>query len=365
MRIGIDCRLAGVEHAGLGRYTQSLVSELLTCHKEVDWLLFLNQKQQLSLFPKNAQFTPVITPVRHYTIKEQWQMNRAFTQAKLDLLHVPHFNVPLFYNLPFIVTIHDLLWHEQKGSKVTTLNPLVYWPKYLAYKLVVKSAVSKAKKILLPSLTVRNTLQKFYSVDQNKLVVSYEGVTLVPPTVLKYRIETPYLLYVGSLYPHKNVELVLKALKDLPFKLVVVSSRNVFCDQFQTTVRHLGLESRVKLLHHISDGELHTLYRSAFALLQPSLSEGFGLTGIEAMQAGTQVIASDIPIFKEIYQDAALYFSPTSVKSFISTLKSLDTSKDKLKKASQQLIKRYTWQKTAKITFDTYQKALALNAAKN
>lgn len=358
MRIGIDCRLAGVDHAGLGRYIQGLVTQLLLDYPKEDWVLFLSKKQHLNLFPNTVNFAHVITPCQHYSLAEQWQMYRAFYKANLDLLHVPHFNVPLLYKRPFVVTIHDLLWHEQRGTYVTTLNPCIYWLKYFAYKLVVKNAVSRAQKILVPSRTVAQTVRHFYPTCHNKLVVSYEGIDLASSPVDTLTFKKPYLLYVGSLYPHKNVELILKTLAELPYDLVIVSSRDVFFTKFSLIIERYQLKSKVHILHQPSDPVLFSLYRHAEALIQPSFSEGFGLTGLEAMLAHTPVLASDIPVFKEIYQTGALYFNPHDLQSLLAQINILSKEKTRLIKIGKQVVSKYSWKKTAQITYGSYTDAL-------
>lgn len=358
MRIGIDCRLAGVAHAGLGRYIQGLVTQLLLDYPKVDWVLFLAQKQHLNLFPSIARFNHFIAPYRHYSLAEQWQMHRVFTDAKLNLLHVPHFNVPILYRGHLVVTIHDLLWHEQRGTHVTTLSPCIYWLKYFAYRLVVKNAVNRAAKIFVPSRTVAQTVCNFYPHACHKTVVTYEGVSVSKSSANAPTFKQPYLLYVGSLYPHKNVEIILKALANLSYDLVIVSSRDAFSTKFISLVEKYQLKPKVHILYQQDDRQLNSLYHYAQALVQPSFSEGFGLTGLEAMMVGAPVLASDISVFREIYQNGALYFNPNDVKSFINQVDKLGKAKNQLSKMGKKVVAQYSWQKTAQITFNSYLEAL-------
>lgn len=359
MRIGIDCRLTGIEHAGLGRYIQNLVANLTREYQKVEWVLFLANQNQLKTFKPQKNIEVILTPVKHYTLQEQWLMNQAFLKAKLDLLHVPHFNVPLFYNQPLVVTIHDLLWHLQKGSRVTTLNPLLYWPKYFFYKLVVRHAVKTSQKIFVPSQAVANILKKYYPHAQQKTIVTYEGTTATKAQSLNFKLPAKYLLYVGSLYPHKNVEFVLGSLKPCDLKLLVISSRSVFSQKFLAQVKTQKLEDRVKFLGLVSEGELQTLYQKAYAVIQPSLSEGFGLTGIEAIRAKTALIASNIPVFHEIYQNAAFFFDPDDLPSLIAAITKLAKNRSILIDRGQKIIDRYSWQTMAKQTYQGYQQVLA------
>lgn len=359
MRIGIDCRMAGNRHAGIGRYIAQLVQHLLAVQNADDWVLFFRDQGQVDEVLTKAQQSEcliVLADIRHYTIREQLWMPAIFKREHLDLLHVPHFNVPLGYRKPFVVTIHDLLWHDHRGSQVTTLPRWQYWTKYLFYRVVSSSAISRARAILVPTQTVAKTVHRFYPKSSSKVVVSYEGVeeSFAPPKQVVTRPKQ--LLYVGSLYPHKNIEILLQALKRLPeFRLRIVSVRTVFGDSIVQRVRDLGIQNQVDFLGAIDDKTLQKEYHQADAVVCPSLSEGFGLPGIEALACGTSVVASDIPIFQEVYRKSALFFNPHQVNSLINALKKLTApQKLKLRKSGLELVKRYRWSQTAQATLDTY-----------
>ena len=361
-RIGIDCRLAGEQHAGIGRYTQNLVQRLIA-NQQYEWVLFFaNQKQAhqiLEKVPTNVKI--VLVPVRHYSLKEQLVLPSIFNQAHLDLLHVPHFNIPVFYSGKIVVTIHDLLWHEQRGSHVTTLPAWQYWLKYGAYQLTVKQAVNRAIKVFVPSKTVAQTVKKYYPGIKDKLVVTYEGIaeSFLQAKAAPNKQPKNQLVYTGSLYPHKNIEVVFKALKQLPeFTLKLVGSRNIFQQETIKLAKKYQIDQQVKWLGRLSDQALIKLYQESYALVFPSLSEGFGLPGLEAMAVGLPVIASDIPIFQEIYQDAAAYFAPQSAAELVEKVRILSPSREHLIKAGKKLLEAYSWDKMTATTLKTYQACL-------
>lgn len=363
MKIGIDCRLSGSKNAGIGRYTSKLVEHLLNQYPDIDWVLFFYNKEQQEEVTKSISLKNnhkvLITPIRHYTLEEQLKLHKVFNTEKLDLLHVPHFNVPIFYNKPFVVTIHDLLWHQYKGLSVTTLNPILYILKYVFYRIVTYFAINKSKAIIVPAETIKETILNYYPRVKDKIFVTKEGAELDERKPTKSTKLSKTLLYVGSLYPHKNIKVVLRALKKLPeYKLLIAGSRSVFQEQVFEYIKNNNLETQVEFLGYVKDQELQELYTQVTALVQPSLSEGFGLTGVEAMALGTPVLASDIPIFKEIYQDAVYYFSPHSETSFIGALHTLEGGNDLEEKTriAKKLIKQYSWPEVAKLTYDVYSK---------
>jgi glycosyltransferase involved in cell wall biosynthesis len=368
-KIGIDCRLSGNTHAGIGRYIENLLLRL-PLDSTTQWILFFHDSNQV---PQDSTFQNAITdgkivivlaPIRHYSLAEQLQMPNIFAKQKLDLLHVPHFNVPFINqgNHRLIVTIHDLLWHEQKGVSVTTLAPWKYWLKYIGYKLVTNHALRQAETILVPSTTVQKTITRYYPNVTSKIKVTYEGADQHQQhqnkTSIKNR-DLNTLLYVGSLYPHKNIQVVLQALQLNPaLQLEIAGSRNIFQDQVKTQAKELGVEDQVTFLGFVVDNALLQKYQTSLALIQPSLSEGFGLTGLEAMSAGGAVLASDIPIFKEIYQDGATFFDPTNPSSLLEKITLLQNqTKDQAIALQQKAISiagKYSWQRMTDQTVAAY-----------
>jgi glycosyltransferase involved in cell wall biosynthesis len=373
-RVGIDCRLAGQRHAGIGRYIVELVKRV-TAHTEIDWVLFYSDFDQIhQIFPSSKppkNCTLIHTPVQHYTISEQFKMNSIFTKASLDLLHVPHFNIPILYSRPLVITIHDLLWHEHRGSDVTTLSPWKYWIKYSFYRFVTRIAINKAVRIVVPTNAVKDTLKKYFPNSNAKMIITPEGIseTLLQVAKSAKRIarNQEQLLYVGSLYPHKNVQLILHALPLLPsFSLTIVSSRSVFRKKLEQLVDSLQLKNRVSFLSNVSDEELSSLYQTSAALIQPSFSEGFGLTGLEAMAFKTPVVASDIRVFHEVYENAAMYFDPHSVEDFCKTINKLSDT-DMVKKisaAAPAIVKKNNWDDMSAKTYLCYTSVLNYDHAR-
>jgi glycosyltransferase involved in cell wall biosynthesis len=371
MRIGIDARLSGTQHAGIGRYTQNLLQQLLKIDNKNKFVYFFSNQNQadevLDKYKSAKNLKIVFAPIKHYTLLEQLKMPGIFSKENLDVLHVPHFNIPIFYRKKMVVTIHDLLWHQYKGWSVTTLNPVKYLLKYAFYRLVVRLAIIKSSLIIVPANTIKNTIIKFYPKSKNKIVVTKEGAFDNKSEIVKTKTTKQLkntLLYVGSLYPHKNIRLILESLKSIPqYKLLIVGSRSAFRNRTMKLVEYKDIADQVEFLGYVDDQQLKELYQSVTCLVQPSFSEGFGLTGIEAMSLGTPVLASDIPIFKEIYQNHAYYFSPFSSASFIQALYALETDMKKTQEfkkgqlRSVAFAKTYDWGLMAKETLEVYKHA--------
>lgn len=363
-RIGIDCRLAGIQHAGIGRYIENLVQRAVR-EPDIEWVLFFHDAQQAqTVLPgKLANVKRVYVPVKHYSFKEQLTLPSILLAEKLDLLHVPHFNIPLLYPGKMVVTIHDLLWHEQRGTTVTTLPAWQYWLKYLGYRFTVRQAAWRARRIFVPTKTVANTLLQYYPTSKNKIIITPEGVA---PAYVRQLAKSAgaekiekQVVYTGSLYPHKNVKLIVQALPFLPnFKLVIVGSRTVFQESLRHYIETQGLTSRIEFTGQLSDEKLIALYKKSYALVLPSFSEGFGLPGLEAMAVGLPVVASDIPVFHEVYGEAAAFFDPHSVAELVETLHTLEPSRKILVQAGRRRAKRFSWETMVKQTVTQYRSLL-------
>lgn len=366
-RILIDARLYGIENTGLGRYVLNLVNRLAVIDKKNDYLILLRKKYFKSLrLPGNWQ--KVLCDIPHYSLNEQISLPKIISDLKPDLVHFPHFNVPIFYSKPFVVTIHDILMHRQKGLEATTLPAPAYLIKRIGYHRVFKHAVEASVKIIVPSQFVREEILGYYKISPAKVVVTYEGFdekiknVLSPDKVLaKYGLKKPYFIYAGNAYPHKNLARLIEAFANLDGRaeLAIVSARNVFIERLEKLVYDFKAEGTVKLLGFVPDDDLGVLYAAAEAFVFPSFSEGFGLPGLEAMATGTLVLASKIAVLKEVYQDNALYFDPHAV---ISIQKAIDaclglnkrSRRERIEKA-KRFAKRYSWDKMARETLKLYE----------
>ena len=367
MKIGIDARLYGLSHSGIGRYVMELVHWLTKLDHNNQYVLFTRSQNSQDL-PSQRNVKKVIADIRHYTLKEQLQLPGLIRRESLDIIHFPHFNVPLLLPVPFLVTIHDLLWHQVIGYKVTTLNPLTYSAKYLAYRATVKSAVKRSRLIFTPSKWVKSQILKRFHVKPQKIVVTYEGVgrAFKQTTAKKqsFKIKKPFIVYTGSLYPHKNVNTLIKALMLLNRKslkktsLALVSAPSIFTSKTKRLVSRLGQNDYVTFTGFLPDQALRSLYQEAAALVQPSTSEGFGLTGLESMAAGTPVISSKAGSLPEIYEEAALYFNPQDEKDLSEKIRRLVSDsklRDGLIDAGIKQSKEYSWKKMAQQTLAMYQ----------
>lgn len=371
MKIVLDARLYGLENTGIGRYTMGLISGLAKIDNKNQYYVLLREKyfNQLN-FPSN--WKKILADFRHYSFSEQIKLPRLIDKLQPDVVHFIHFNVPLLYKKPFVVTIHDLLMHKQKGTKATTLPAPVYFTKRLGYKAVFGHAVKGSKEIIVPSDAVKKEVERYYKIPSSKITAIYEGVNALPlekkeQLILgKYGLsKNKYFVYAGNAYPHKNLRRAIEAILALnrnskeKYLFAIVCARNVFSQKLAKEIKDLGAEEYVKLLGFVPDRELGVLFKNSLAFLYPSLSEGFGLPGLEAILSGSLACVSDIPVFKEIYQENAIYFNPYDASQIEKALRKIIAMDKKDRQnfieKGQRFAKRYSWDKMAEQTLKVYE----------
>jgi len=370
-----DARMYGLAHAGIGRYVMNLLAGIKKVDPKEFKIKLIARKETAREIKKSlGDYFPIIeVKSKHYSLLEQFELPKVLNQIKPDLVHFPHFNSSFFYSGKFIVTIHDLIKHYFKGRKTTTKNPAIYWLKYLGYRLQTNYSLKKSQQIIVPSNFWKDKLNSDLNISKEKINVTYEAVD---PNFIKltkniktkinlkqYGLTKPFFVYVGSVYPHKNIEAVISAIKSLDnIQLAIICSRSVFTQRVEVLTRELNVQDKIKFLGFIKDKDLIRLCQQSTGLIQPSLMEGFGLTGLEAMAANTPVISSNSSCLPETYGPAALYFNPKDIKQLQSKMESLIKDKDlrnKMIRLGQKQIKKYSWLRTAKQTIKSYRKALS------
>ncbi|MFA4826851.1 MAG: glycosyltransferase family 1 protein [Candidatus Shapirobacteria bacterium] len=368
--IVIDARLYGPKHTGIGRYTKNLLialSDLPQFSKYRFTVVTYNDLRSDIQADLGNKFQYVFTDIPHYSLLEQIKFPSLLNQLHPDLVHFTHFNKPFLYSGKSVVTIHDLIKHYFHGPKTTTRNPFLYWPKYWLYRLLTDHVI-KTNPLIVPTVYWQKKLATDFNLKPTQITVTQEAVD---PKFLhhqaksvsggKLKIEN-YLVYTGNLYPHKNLIVLLQALKFLPdIKLKIISARNFFTDKLQSQIKSLNLQSQVEFLGYLTDAEFSQVYSHALALVHPSLMEGFSLTGLEAMALNCPVISSNASCLPEVYGQSVLYFDPFKPMALVDQIKKLqasDTLRQKLIKLGQLQVAKYSWTKTAQKTMAVYEKLL-------
>lgn len=172
-KICIDARFWGIKDTGIGRYTENLIDNL-PVDKNTKVVLLVSS--QTSKEPKLSKFVKYTIYNHPYTLRSLIETHIALFRIKPDLFHATNLSVPVFWPGKIIVTIHDLIKHYSRGLANTTRHPVIYWFKYLEYLVLTNIAVRRATHIIVPAEYWKEILIKKYSLPENKITVTYEGV---------------------------------------------------------------------------------------------------------------------------------------------------------------------------------------------
>lgn len=366
MKIAIDARFWGPTHTGLGVYTKELIRNLAKIDSQNEYYLLV-RSGFVDEPIKAKNFYTIKTNAPPYTFREQLSLSWILLRLNPDLTHFPSINVPLFYFKRMIVTIHDLIKHESRGVETSTLPKPLYWLKYFVYLFLISWLVRRSDRLIVPSNTVATTLEKRYPAAKKKVVVTYEAPTIAK-TIKRAPLSLPdrFAIYTGNAYPHKNLPILISAWKNVyhktKTKLVLVCGRTIFATRIEQMVKHIGAYDWVEFKGYLTDEELAYAYDKALVYVFPTLMEGFGIPGLDAMNYSVPVLCSDLQILREIYGEAAEYFDPTSKEDLEKKAINLILSPDRRKKlvaAGQKRVKLFSWENLARETLRTYEEVVA------
>lgn len=382
-RIGIDARFYGPLGKGLGRYTQEIVDRVTTLDRKNYYVVFLSHKNFDEFVSENPRVKKVLADVHWYGLAEQIIMPRLIAQEKIDLMHFPHFNVPIFCPTKFVVTIHDLILTKFPTTRASTLGPVKYFLKNIAYRFVINRAIQRSERVIAVSHYTKDDIISQFNVDPKKIIMIYEGVAGLEDSTDKryaaklksaeilsgYCILEPYLLYVGNAYPHKNLEMLVSVFLKLrkkfsDLKLVLVGRDDYFylrLKEFAQKESSLKDFEAIIFPGYVPDEDLQTLFKHAALYVFPSKYEGFGLPPLEAMSYGCPVVSSNATCLPEIMENAAIYFNPHDEKKIVSVIQEILSDqflRSELVKKGYEQIKKYNWENAAHQTVTVYQGVL-------
>jgi len=278
--------------------------------------------------------------------------------AKPKLFFSPGYNSPLAWRKPFIFSLHDLN-HLCVPENSNAL-------KRAYYQRVIRPACNRASFVLTVSEYSKREISAWSGVDEQKIVNVGNGVgEPFGPNGLRHQPGYPFLLYVGSHKPHKNLSRLLKAYAAAKIcrdvRLVVTGTPT---PQMSAEIATAGIAGEVHFTGVADNDNLAQLYRGARGFVFPSLYEGFGLPPLEAMACGTPVLTSNVCSLPEVVGDAGIMVDPTDVEAIAAGLRTLvfdEGTRQELRRVGLLRAQRFTWQDTARKTSETLRAALAMN----
>jgi glycosyltransferase involved in cell wall biosynthesis len=356
MRIVLDFRIFGPQRGGLGRYNEKLLLNLAKLDLVNEYIVLLYDENYKLNLPNN--FKIKIVKYRWYSLLEQMFLPIVLYRLKPDLVHFPHFNVPVLYRGKYIITIHDLIMSHFPSIRTSTLGRVLFMIKRLGYNITIKNAVQKAEKIIAVSEFTKQDIVKYFKLSEERakaISVIYEGVSAsAMGQSVTVKLPDKFFLYVGVAYPHKNLEFLVDSFREFAryypdYYLILIGNRNYFYNQLENYIKlnHHDIQSKIIYKGFVPDIELGAYFSQATAFVFPSLYEGFGLPPLESMQLGTAVVSSRSSCLPEILQDAALFFDPKNKQDLVNKLEIITKNtelKNKLIASGKELVKKYSWE---------------------
>lgn len=345
-------------HSGVPRYAQALIRALDGVAGEFPRL----RLTLLATEPVAAATAARTLDVRTVTLTRRFRHGSdgrivleqvGLATQKTDLLHFFDATGPLLARRkPFITTVHDAS-SAHGFTYARTLQSL-----RRAYKQWVQPwALKHAAAAIADSKFGKEEAVRHFHADPSKIFVIPPGPGLIDigdSAGSNGRVpRSPYVLFVGNLSANKNLPFLIRAFSraDIPHRLLLVGRPGYEFDAVRAAIDDSPARDRIDLIENVTDSEVDALYRSATALVLPSLYEGFGFTSLEAMTRGCPVLASDIPSIREISGGGALLLPPDDEAAWVDALRAVATGEEvraELKSSGLRTASRYRWEKTAR-----------------
>lgn len=372
MKIGIDTRLIGKKRTGDEVYFFNLVKNLAVVDKENEYYLYTDRnpekdselKKEINKLNLRDNFKVVFINSPNRFWWNFWALPNYLKKNPVDIFHTQYI-APLWLpkNTKLVLTIHDISFNFfPECVKKTDLFFL---------KTLLPRSIRQANKIITVSESEKRNIADFYKIRPEKMASVYNGVDFkrfsqkysekeIEKINTKYKIpDTKYLIYIGTLQPRKNIPTLIGALKELDIKLVIAGNRNSpnFDKKIDEAIKKYKLHNKVIFLGWVDEEDKPVLLQAAKCFVFPSLYEGFGIPLIEAMAAGTPVVCSDVPVFREIAKKGALFCNSKNSGELAKNITKVLTDenlRNNLVEKGETAAQKYPWQKTAEKTLEIY-----------
>ncbi len=369
MRIAFDLRR--IRNPGIGRYMKCLAEAVLARAPEHEYLLILPPDAMEMIEFAGRQVETVCSPSGYYSLREQVELPRLLRRHRADLLHSPHFNIPLARPCPTVVTIHDVIYVARKQDLPSRLGRLYY-------RAMMAASMRRADRVITVSEFSRNQIVLYLNADPDKIDVIHPGVDSrfqpvtnaaeIEGVLSRYGIDADYILYAGIYKPRKNHAGLLRAFREFLSgcergKLVIAGPLEEGEAQLRQMANELGMAGKVIFTGFVPDYDLPALYSAARVYACPSLYEGFGFTVAEAMACAVPVVCSAKTSLPEVAGDAALYADSQRPVEFAEALQRAFSDSDLRRQLIERGLKnrhRFSWQSAADATLAVYHRAAGL-----
>jgi len=353
---------------GIGTYLTALVGGLaVRSDLQLTLLVRSGHEERAARMAPTARI--ITCAARGYSVSEHLQLPAALWRERLDLVHFPHYVVPVFMPRPVVVTVHDIiqLFYPPRQRHQLAL---------LYLRFVLRSTLRRARKIITVSRASRQDLTELFGADPSRLVVIPNGVDpalaerpsreCMEGLKERHSLRPPLTLVVANDKPHKNLDVVLRSFHlarrhhRVPGQLVLLGGPDGG-DRLARRARRLGLDDHVRCLGRVPAEDLYGLYHMSAVLLHVALYEGFGLPVLEAMRAGLPVVTSNLGAMREVGEGSARLVNPLDVSEVAEALGTVlvdDPLRRRMIEAGRRRAEEMTWDRTVEATVTAYREAV-------
>ena len=354
--IVIDARIIS---SSTGTYAERLLHYLQQIDKVNNYTILVLAKDKNFWQPTATNFTVKVADFKNYSLSEQIGFKKLLEELNPDLVHFCMPQQPILYTGKHVTTIHDLTLLKTYNSDK---NWLIYHAKQLVGRFVFKSVIKSSIHILTPTEYTKKEVIKFSKTAANKTTAIHLSADIFVDKLQPY--DTPfddYILYVGQQSDYKNIRRLGDAHQKLLSKhpnlgLILVGNKNASILRNEKYFKDKNYRN-IHFTGFLPNSQRDWLYKNTKAYIFPSLMEGFGLPGLEAMGYGAPVVSSNATCLPEVYGDAAHYFNPLDscdiARAIDEVLIDKKLSKELISKGYDQL-KKYSWLRMAKQTHRVY-----------
>ncbi len=328
-----------------------LLLELSKLDKKNSYIIYLPSLPTKDMPEESATWEYRVVPAKRFWTLIALPM--ALRRDRPDIFFSPTHYSPLFMPIKTVLTILDVSYkYFPEMFTKKDLYKLSWWGKY---------SVKKSKKIITISESSKDDIIITYGISPKNVNVIHLGIKNLPTVSMtkeelfkKYSVNTPYILFVGTLQPRKNVKRLIQAislLKNKEVKLVIIGKKGWMYEEILSAPEKFDILNRVTFLHEVVNAELPFFYKHASLFVLPSLYEGFGLPILEAMKYKCPVVTSNVSSLPEAGGDAALYVNPEDVSEIAEKIDEVlgnTKLRDRMIKLGDAQVKKFSWDKAAR-----------------
>jgi glycosyltransferase involved in cell wall biosynthesis len=371
LKIAIDIRR--MTEFGVGTYIRNIVRTLGRLDRENTYLLLGSPAKVREIDGLPANFHTIPLSAHEHTLEGFRGFRAAVRRLKCDLVHVPNlFFVPRALSCPYVMTVHDMVehmsWPHGQGGIWRSLR----WQ-------LTRGVLEGAKRIFAVSNFTKTEIEKLFGVSRDRIEVIYNAIderflrghaSAADRELIaeRYQVTYPFLLYAGSISPHKNVVRMIEAFSALKgelekdhaypdLKLIIIGDDLSGNPDLRRTVVRSGVQHDVRFLGFVPIEVLRIFYDEAKIFVFPSLYEGFGLPPLEAMAHGTPVVTSNVSSLPEVVDRAAVLVNPENVFDIMRALHRVLTDRalrEQMKERGYEQVKKFSWEKSVRRLLHAY-----------